>query len=381
MRIRYLLLWFCGLASVIGCQPKEAPDSASFGRFEGDVVASWDADGRNMTLRENFVYVDSQDRHWTAPAGAVVNGASIPAAFWTFIGGPFEGKYRKASVVHDVGCVEMTVMWEDVHRMFYEACRCGGVDEKMAKMLYYAVYHFGPRWQQVTETRFERRANADGQMVPHQVTVQRTVRMDPPPPTLEEVEQVEALILEENPEPSVIEQTNRESLRHRPRRGSGRGRTDNGSGGPSSSLKKVDRTAGKRPEGTAGQTGNGRNHAEGVGRRVATGGERTRRENGHQGLDDQRGQRPAKQQDAPALPAITLEEQQWAEQQVRQHLEQQAGQERPAEYVVERTEDGYRVFVQYLQLDEQGQPISKAGGNSTVRLARDGQVLEMISGM
>ena len=102
-------------------------------------MAVWDADGRNMTLREDFFYIDSQGRRWRAPTGAIVNGASIPSVFWTAIGGPFEGKYRNASVVHDVGCAEMRQPWEDVHRMFYEACRCGGVDETQAKLMYYAV--------------------------------------------------------------------------------------------------------------------------------------------------------------------------------------------------------------------------------------------------
>lgn len=38
-----------------------------------------------MTLREDFAYVDRQNRSWKAPTGVVVDGASIPAAFWTFI--------------------------------------------------------------------------------------------------------------------------------------------------------------------------------------------------------------------------------------------------------------------------------------------------------
>jgi len=30
--------------------------------------------------------------------------------------------------------------------MFYEACRDGGVGEQKAKLMYAAVYHFGPKW-------------------------------------------------------------------------------------------------------------------------------------------------------------------------------------------------------------------------------------------
>jgi len=55
-------------------------------------------------------------------------------------------EYRNASVVHDVACVQRNKPWQDVHRMFYEACRDGGVGEQKAKLMYAAVYHFGPKW-------------------------------------------------------------------------------------------------------------------------------------------------------------------------------------------------------------------------------------------
>ena len=78
--------------------------------------------------------------------------------------------------------------------------------------------------------------------------------------------------------------------------------------------------------------------------------------------------------------ALAKDKQQWAAEQVCRHLEKRTGQERPAEYTVERTEDGYRVLVDYIQLDEDGQPTSELSGTSTVRLSTDGQVLEMVSG-
>lgn len=118
-----------------------------WGRFEGRVVAEWLDDGRDMRLVESFAYVDAADTHWLAPADAVVNGASIPRAFWSVIGGPFAGRFRNASVVHDVACVEKAQGWREVHRMFYEACRCADAPLIKSKIMYYAVYHFGPRWQ------------------------------------------------------------------------------------------------------------------------------------------------------------------------------------------------------------------------------------------
>ena len=126
--------------------------AANFGRFKGDVIALWLPDGRNMQLMQRFAYIDPRGKEWVAPKDSVVNGASIPGSLWSVVGGPYEGQYRHASVVHDVACEEMTSKWEEVHSMFYEACRCGGVSWSQAKTMYYAVYNFGPRWQVPTIT-------------------------------------------------------------------------------------------------------------------------------------------------------------------------------------------------------------------------------------
>jgi hypothetical protein len=124
-----------------------ADGGSRWGWFEGDVVARWGNDGRLMTLVEPFAYVDSRQTRWEAAAGAVIDGASIPRAFWSVIGSPFAGEFRNASVVHDVACEERNRPWRAVHRMFYEACRLGGVGAVKAKTMYYAVFHFGPRWR------------------------------------------------------------------------------------------------------------------------------------------------------------------------------------------------------------------------------------------
>jgi hypothetical protein len=89
------------------------------------------------------------------------------------IGGPFEGKFRNAAVIHDAACEVQAEPWEDVHRMFYDACRCGRVGIGKAQTMYWAVYQFGPRWHRVTEEREE-----NGQ----QVTFTRLVLEQPPQP-------------------------------------------------------------------------------------------------------------------------------------------------------------------------------------------------------
>ena len=121
--------------------------TAFAGEFSGDPAVRLSGDGRTATLIESFSFKDDEGRSWDVPAGTVVDGASIPQPFWTFIGGPFEGRYRNASIVHDHYCVKRSRPWRAVHRVFYEGMIAGGVDEAKAKLMYYAVYKFGPRWE------------------------------------------------------------------------------------------------------------------------------------------------------------------------------------------------------------------------------------------
>ena len=120
--------------------------AAEFGEYIGSVKAEWLDDGRKMKLLEPFRYVDPKRVEWDAPSGWIIDGASIPRFAWTIIGGPFEGKYRDASVIHDVACDRKERPWEAVHEAFYNAMRASGVEKNKAKIMYAAVYHFGPRW-------------------------------------------------------------------------------------------------------------------------------------------------------------------------------------------------------------------------------------------
>lgn len=116
------------------------------GNFTGRIVTSWNKDGRTMTVEQGFEYIDSDRRRWPVPAGATVDGASIPQAFWSFIGGPFDGRYRDASVVHDHYCQTRTRRDQHVHKVFHEAMLTSGVSEQKAWFMWKAVDRFGPRW-------------------------------------------------------------------------------------------------------------------------------------------------------------------------------------------------------------------------------------------
>ena len=104
------------------------------------------ADGRRLRLLAPLSYTDPDAGTWPVPSGTVVDGASIPRAFWTVIGGPLEGRYRDASIVHDRFCDARTRTWEETHRMFFWAMRRSAVGPVQARVMFYGVWRFGPRW-------------------------------------------------------------------------------------------------------------------------------------------------------------------------------------------------------------------------------------------
>jgi hypothetical protein len=118
-----------------------------WGHYSGYVEARWENDGRNMTLLRELRYTDPQGVVWIAPAGSVVDGASIPRSLWSVMGGPFEGKYRNASVLHDVAYDQHEKPWQECDRMFYNAMRCSGVSAAEAKTMYYSLFKFGRHWK------------------------------------------------------------------------------------------------------------------------------------------------------------------------------------------------------------------------------------------
>jgi hypothetical protein len=122
------------------------------GKFKGRVITEWlkdTNDDRLMRLEEDFTYLDDKGWRWIAKKGNIVDGASIPRAFWSIMGGPLAGKYRRASVLHDVYCKTQDVPYQAVHKMFYEAMLDDEVGKIKAKTMYWAIKLFGPRWSSI----------------------------------------------------------------------------------------------------------------------------------------------------------------------------------------------------------------------------------------
>src|SRR5262245_2532531 len=114
--------------------PAAATEELPYGRFIGEVKARWLDDGRRMQLLDMLAFVDPRGTVWEAPKDWIIDGASITQLAWSLIGGPYEDKYRKASVIHDVACDQKTRRWEDVHEAFYYAMRASGVSGGKARL-------------------------------------------------------------------------------------------------------------------------------------------------------------------------------------------------------------------------------------------------------
>jgi len=140
---------------LFGCAGDKTPawvrgalkQQSKWGHYSGYVEARWENDGRTMTLLNELRYTDPDGKIWIAPSGSVVDGASIPRSLWTLMGGPFEGRYRNASVLHDVAYDQKNQPHEACDRMFYNAMRCSGVSAVDAGMMYYALRKFGHHWK------------------------------------------------------------------------------------------------------------------------------------------------------------------------------------------------------------------------------------------
>ena len=173
MRKIYILLAI-SLTACGGRQPPAwdavaAREKHPWGYYSGQVEARWENDGRHMTLLSELHYTDPDGVVWIAPTGAVVDGASIPRALWSLMGGPFDGKYRNASVLHDVAYDQQMRPWKQCDRMFYNAMRCSGVGATEAKTMYYALYRHGRHWKR---THFlPGSATAEDEIVPRAIAV------------------------------------------------------------------------------------------------------------------------------------------------------------------------------------------------------------------
>jgi len=101
-----------------------------------------------------LTYTDTKGLEWTAPTGALTDGASIPDAALSLTGRPNRKEIFRPAIVHDAYCQESSQCpkelrsrpWKATHDMFYEACLTSGATERDAAKWWAAVRLFGPKW-------------------------------------------------------------------------------------------------------------------------------------------------------------------------------------------------------------------------------------------
>ena len=156
----YLAIHILATASIVSIQSTIALGEfrPKGGYFEGklqllDVAeqfvdhGEYDTGHTEFRLLSNYSFRDEKGRLWTVPAGTVVNGASIPKTVWSWIGGPWSGRYRNAAVIHDWMCEKQIADSDTAHRVFYEALLAGGVSRFRSWVMYQAVLRGGPQWK------------------------------------------------------------------------------------------------------------------------------------------------------------------------------------------------------------------------------------------
>jgi Protein of unknown function (DUF1353) len=183
-KLRFVVI---AAAAIAVCAPAAVAETY-FGKFIGKFVAEFDEEGggRKVTLMEPYGFIDPFGKEWNVPTGYKTDGASVPMALWALYP-PFTGNYRSAAVIHDYYCDNKDRSWQDTHKVFYFAMRAAHVDETTAKVMYSAVYLFGPRWGPGTQP---------GQ---HSAPIQAT-----PEQQEKVVKDLQALVDKDNPDLDVL---------------------------------------------------------------------------------------------------------------------------------------------------------------------------------
>lgn len=150
-------LWFLVLTTIAVGLPTHALGQEYFGKFLDKLRGTFNVEAKprpTFKVEDEFRFDDPNGLQWITPAGTEVDGASIPQGFWSLIGGPFEGEYINASVIHDHYCRTKSRTAHDTHRNFYYGMRASGVPLWKANLMHWVVATFGPDWKLTPRVSF-----------------------------------------------------------------------------------------------------------------------------------------------------------------------------------------------------------------------------------
>ena len=114
------------------------------GRFKGKYQLNEFTPYTYKTLAE-LSYTTNKGIIHTVPIDFITDGASIPKLFWSFVGSPFTGLYRRPSLIHDYFYATQKVKRNYADRIFLEGMKDEGVSWWKRKTMYFAVRGFAGR--------------------------------------------------------------------------------------------------------------------------------------------------------------------------------------------------------------------------------------------
>jgi hypothetical protein len=123
--------------------------AADIGEFQGKVIVEWLDDPFVPTMRlvEPFAFRQPDGKVWTVPGGYILKGTGLPPLFRELIGQPFNGGFRKSSIVYDYATQKMTEPWDAAQHMFLDASVAEGATQAEAKAMYLLLRAQGSRWE------------------------------------------------------------------------------------------------------------------------------------------------------------------------------------------------------------------------------------------
>lgn len=130
-------------ASAISFCKTDTDRNCFTGKFGLDEIPG---DPQHKRLEADFGYIDPTGVGWQTNKGAETDGASIPPLLQPFVGSPWEDGYIRAAVIHDWYCDRHVRAWKATHQVFYDVMIASGLKISKAKLMFYAVYAFGPSW-------------------------------------------------------------------------------------------------------------------------------------------------------------------------------------------------------------------------------------------
>ena len=117
------------------------------GKFKGKYWIEEDT-AYTFKTKAELSYTTNKGVTHTVPVNFITDGASIPRVFWTPIGSPFTGLYRKAALIHDYLYATQTTERIYADKVFLEGMKVLKVSWWKRRIMYLAVRGFaGGIWK------------------------------------------------------------------------------------------------------------------------------------------------------------------------------------------------------------------------------------------